>query len=80
MLFQYKVKYYDEINSKEQEARGIVYGKDFVKAVTEIQQYYGEDTLCEIYSLAPIGEDKIIEIEQSYYENLKNNIINFQQL
>lgn len=77
MLFQYKVNYYDEINYKEQEMQGIVYGRDFIEAVTEIQQYYGEDTLCEIYSLAPIGDDKIIEIEQSYYENLKNNIINF---
>lgn len=77
MLFQYKVKYYDEINYKEQEMQGIVYGRDFIEAVIEIQQYYGEDTLCEIYSLAPIGDDKIIEIEQSYYENLKNNIINF---
>ena len=51
--------------------------EEILEAVIEIQQYYGEDTLCEIYSLAPIGDDKIIEIEQSYYENLKNNIINF---
>ena len=29
MLFQYKVKYYDEINYKEQEMQGIVYGRDF---------------------------------------------------
>lgn len=70
--FCYKVKFYNIIDEEEEEESGLLIANSFVNAVSQIEEYYGDDLLA-IISLE-IGQetDLIIlpeEICRNYIED-----------
>ena len=47
--YEYIAEYWDEIDSKEASAHGVVYGEDYAEAMKNIEKYYG-DTIITIKS------------------------------
>ena len=62
-MFQYKVKVYNAIDDENVEAMGICFGEDFVQAMENLSNYYGEDLL-EVVLLVQVGNDNCYELSE----------------
>ena len=62
-MFQYKVKVYNSVDDKNVEAMGICFGEDFVQAMENLSNYYGQDLLVVVL-LIPVGNDNCYELSE----------------
>lgn len=62
-MFQYKVKIYNAVDDKNIEVMGICFGEDFVQAMENLSNYYGEDLL-EVVLLVQVGNDNCYELSE----------------
>ena len=62
-MFQYKVKVYNAIDDENVEAMGICIGEDFVQAMENLSNYYGQDLL-EVVLLVQVGNDNCYELPE----------------
>lgn len=62
-MFQYKVKVYNAVDDKDVEAMGICFGEDFVQAMENLSNHYGEDLL-EVVLLVQVGNDNCYELSE----------------
>lgn len=62
-MFQYKVKVYNAVDDKNVEAMGICFGEDFVQAMENLSNHYGEDLL-EVVLLVQVGNDNCYELSE----------------
>ena len=75
-MFAYEVSYWDEINDKEANDHGIVYGDTYVKANQNVIYYYGEDNIIELklFAITEQGESVLSATENKFlssYEEMK---------
>ena len=75
-MFAYEVTYWDEINDKEANDHGIVYGDTYVKANQNVIYYYGEDNIIELklFAITEQGESVLPATENKFlpsYEEMK---------
>ena len=76
-MFQYKVKVYNAIDDENVEAMGICIGEDFVQAMENLLNHYGEDLL-EVVLLVQVGNDNCYELSEegiSAIEEVRKNFI-----
>ena len=76
-MFQYKVKVYNAVDDENVEAMGICIGEDFVQAMENLLNHYGEDLL-EVVLLVPVGNDKCYELSEmgmSAIDEVRKNFI-----
>lgn len=62
-MFQYKVTVYNGIDDKDVEVMGICIGENFVQAMENLLEHYGDDLL-EVGLLVPVGNDKCYELSE----------------
>ena len=62
-MFQYKVKVYNAVDDENVEAMGICIGEDFVQAMENLLNYYGQDLL-EVVLLVQVGNDNCYELSE----------------
>lgn len=62
-MFQYKVKVYNAVDDKNIEVMGICFGEDFVQAMENLSNHYGEDLL-EVTLLVQVGNDNCYELSE----------------
>lgn len=62
-MFQYKVKIYNVVDDKDVEVMGICIGEDFVQAMENLSNHYGEDLL-EVVLLVQVGNDNCYELSE----------------
>ena len=62
-MFQYKVKVYNAVDDENVEAMGICFGEDFVQAMENLSNYYGQDLL-EVVLLVQVGNDNCYELSE----------------
>ena len=75
-MFAYEVTYWDEINDKEANDHGIVYGDTYVEVNKKIVYYYGEDNIIELklFAITEQGESVLSAMENKFlpsYEEMK---------
>lgn len=76
-MFQYKVKVYNAVDDKDVEAMGICFGEDFVQAMENLLNHYGQDLL-EVVLLAQVGNDNCYELSEegmSAIDEVRENFI-----
>ena len=76
-MFQYKIRIYDAINDKDIEAMGICFGEDFVQAMENLSNHYGEDLLVVVL-LVQVGNDNCYELSEegmSAIDEVRKNFI-----
>ena len=76
-MFQYKVKVYNAVDDENVEAMGICFGGNFVQAMENLLNHYGEDLL-EVVLLVPVGNDNCYELSEegmSAIDEVRNNFI-----
>lgn len=76
-MFQYKIRIYNAINDKDIEVMGICFGGNFVQAMENLSNHYGEDLL-EVVLLVPVGNAKCYELSEmgmSAIDEVRNNFI-----
>lgn len=76
-MFQYKVKVYNAVDDKDVEAMGICFGEDFVQAMENLSNHYGEDLL-EVVLLVQVGNDNCYELSKegmSAIDEVRKNFI-----
>lgn len=76
-MFQYKVKVYNAVNDENVEAMGICIGEDFIQAMENLSNYYGQDLL-ELVLLVPVGNDNCYELSEegmSVIDEVRKNFI-----
>ena len=76
-MFQYKVKVYNAVDDENIEAMGICFGEDFVQAMENLLNHYGEDVL-EVVLLVSVGNDNCYELSEegmSAIDEVRNNFI-----
>lgn len=76
-MFQYKVKLYNAVDDENVEAMGICFGEDFVQAMENLLNHYGEDLL-EVVLLVPVGTGKCYELSEmgmSAIDEVRKNFI-----
>ena len=76
-MFQYKVKVYNAVDDENVEAMGICFGEDFVQAMENLLNHYGEDLL-EVVLLVSVGNDNCYELSEegmSAIDEVRNNFI-----
>ena len=62
-MFQYKIKVYNAVDDKNVEAMGICFGEDFVQAMENLFNHYGENLL-EIVLLVQVGNASCYELSE----------------
>ena len=62
----YKVSYWDDIEKKENIARGIIYAESLSDAVAQITDWYGDDDISSIE--VHLLEHQLFEITETEYE------------
>lgn len=55
-MFAYEIVYWDEVDNKNENDHGIVYGDTYAEASKNIVDYYGEENIIEL-KLFAIGEN-----------------------
>lgn len=55
-MFAYEIVYWDEVDNKNENDHGIVYGDTYAEASKNIIDYYGEENIIEL-KLFAIGEN-----------------------
>ena len=75
-MFAYEVSYWDEINDKEENDHGIVYGNTYAEANKNVVYYYGEDNVIELklFALGEKEESVLSAMEHNFlpsYEEMK---------
>lgn len=76
-MFQYKVKVYNAVDDKDVEVMGICFGEDFVQAMENLLNHYGEDLL-EVALLVQVGNDNCYELSgegMSAIDEVRKNFI-----
>ena len=76
-MFQYKVKVYNAVDDKNVEAMGICFGEDFVQAMENLSNHYGEDLL-EVVLLVQVGDENCYELSEegmSAIDEVRKNFI-----
>lgn len=76
-MFQYKVKVYNAVDDKNVEAMGICFGEDFVQAMENLLNHYGEDLL-EVVLLVQVGNVNCYELSEegmSAIDEVRKNFI-----
>jgi hypothetical protein len=76
-MFQYKVKVYNAVDDKDVEAMGICFGEDFVQAMENLSNHYGEDLLAVVL-LVQVGNDNCYELSEegmSAIDEVRKNFI-----
>lgn len=73
-MYTYTVRFWDTYSKKEENEVGLVEGKDYSEAATEVTNYYGEDfiyeiTLCKCDKIFPYIEIKEFLEEEEKTEN-----------
>lgn len=58
-MFEYRVNWYNEVNDKEEYARGLVYGTTYIKALKKVINDYGEENIIDVYLQALEDTDTI---------------------
>ena len=76
-MFQYKVKVYNAVDDENVEVMGICFGEDFVQAMENLSNYYGEDLL-EVVLLVQVGNYNCYELSEegmSAIDEVRKNFI-----
>lgn len=76
-MFQYKVKVYNAVDDENIEAMGICFGGNFVQAMKNLSNHYGED-LREVALLVQVGNDNCYELSEegmSAIDEVRKNFI-----
>lgn len=76
-MFQYKVKVYNVTSDENVEAMGLCFGEDFVQAMENLLNHYGQDLL-EVVLLTPVGNDNCYELSKegmSAIDEVRKNFI-----
>lgn len=76
-MFQYKVKVYNAIDDKDVEVMGICFGEDFVQAMENLLNYYGQN-LDEVVLLVPVGNNSCYELSEegmSAIDKVRENFV-----
>ena len=76
-MFQYKIKVYDADDDKTIKVMGICFGENFVQAMENLSNHYGEDLL-EVVLLVQVGNDNCYELSEegmSAIDEVKKNFI-----
>lgn len=68
----YHIKMWDEIEMKEREVCGITFAKNYVEAVQNMEDYYG-DTIISFSIMFVDTEQSIVEISKEEAERLERN-------
>lgn len=58
-MFEYRIKWYNDVIDQEEQARGLVYGPSYKDAIEKIMKDYGEDSLIDVYLQALEDTDTI---------------------
>ena len=74
MLYLYKVETFDELEDCETMAYGLVSSKNYVGAVKEIVEIYGEDNLNSIEHLEPITKINFLELDEEVYKQIIDSL------
>lgn len=76
-MFQYKVNVYNADDDKNIEVMGICFGENFVQAMENLSDYYG-DELLEVVLLVPVGNDNCYELSEegmSAIDEIRKNFV-----
>lgn len=76
-MFQYKVKVYNDVKNENVEVMGICFGENFVQAMENLSDYYGEDLL-EVVLLVQVGNNNCYELSEegmSAIDEVRKNFI-----
>lgn len=76
-MFQYKVKVYNDVKNENVEVMGICLGENFVQAMENLSNHYGEDLL-EVVLLVQVGNDNCYELSEegmSAIDEVRKNFI-----
>lgn len=76
-MFQYKVNVYNADDDKNIEVMGICFGENFVQAMENLSDYYG-DELFEVVLLVPVGNDNCYELSEegmSAIDEIRKNFV-----
>lgn len=58
-MFEYRVNWYNEVDNKEEYARGLVYGPSYQAAMKKVMKDYGKDCIIDLYLQALEDTDTI---------------------
>ena len=58
-MFEYRVNWYNDIESKQELSRGLVYGPSYTDAIEKVINDYGKDVIIDIYLQALEYENTI---------------------
>lgn len=58
-MYAYEITYWDEVDNKELNDHGFVYGADYADAAQHIAEYYGEKNIIEL-KLFALEHDNVI--------------------
>lgn len=62
-FFIYSIRYWDEINEKEEMIHGIVQARNYAKAIQKITDDYGEENILDV-SITAISNDNTLELRE----------------
>ena len=72
MFGYYKVKYWDDCDSKERFSQGIALGDDEKEVMENVTDFYGHDSIIEVsFKFPPDSAGCVIELEE--LEEVKDN-------
>lgn len=74
MLYLYKVETFDELEDCETMAYGLVSSKNYVGAVKEIVEIYGDYNLKSIEHLEPITKINFLELDEEVYKQIIDSL------
>lgn len=74
MLYLYKVETFDELEDCETMAYGLVSSENYMTAVEEIVNIYGEDNLRSIEHLEPITKINFLELDEEVYKQIIDSL------
>jgi len=61
-IFEFKVRYWDEIDNETTTGKGIVYGVDYCDALKNLEGEYGKDNIISINFLSEISTSPVLEL------------------
>ena len=81
-MYFYSLKYYDD--GREWDSHGMVCGKDYIEAVSNLLEYFGEDDVtqfelewCADRPIAIFPDDKLVPYNYKYFKDAimeENNV------
>lgn len=75
-MYAYEITYWDEVDHKQLNDHGIVYGEDYAHASKNVANYYGEKDVIEL-TLFALEHENLISASTSHlpsYQEMKESL------